>query len=135
MKPTPSLSKAFDIATNEEQQRLISQNRRPAGEAVVLVARRDGDRGHHEHDKGRPTDDEDRPHCSYCHKCSHLCQSCWALIGYPPQNRNDSRDRGDVRGDGDVGLRFRVMDPRVIVLPRQPKYIMIRQESGCRLHC
>ncbi|CAL1383552.1 unnamed protein product [Linum trigynum] len=45
MRQTINLVEVFNIAINEEQQRLITQSRKPTSEVDVFAARDDGDRG------------------------------------------------------------------------------------------
>ncbi|CAL1356676.1 unnamed protein product [Linum trigynum] len=87
MRPIPSLSKVFNIALNEEQQKAITQNRRPSPEAAAFNTRGETDRS------ARSAGERERVRCTHCQKTGHLRENCYELVGYPPRDREKDRDR------------------------------------------
>lgn len=90
MKTTPALGEAYRLASEEEQQKLITLNKRAAVEPAAFKTQgyREGSFDHGRGYKGGSKDfkrnNEDKvDHCSKCRKDGHKRESCFEIIGYP----------------------------------------------------
>ncbi|CAL1405319.1 unnamed protein product [Linum trigynum] len=95
MRPTPTLGEAFQMVSNDEQQRLITSNRRPQVEAAALQTQRDPaptDKG-----ESHPCTPEGRPFCTHCQKAGHFKDRCYEIIGWPSETTS-TRDQASGRG-------------------------------------
>nr|XP_043620345.1 uncharacterized protein LOC122592214 [Erigeron canadensis] len=90
MKTTPTLGEAYRLASEEEQQKLITLNKRAAVEPAAFKAQgyREGSYGFGRGYKGGSKDfkrnnGDKVDHCNECGKDGHKRESCFEIIGYP----------------------------------------------------
>ncbi|CAL1388587.1 unnamed protein product [Linum trigynum] len=106
MRPTPTLAEAYQLVSHDEQQRMISSNRRPRPEATVFQAHGEKklDRPSllAESDRDKDRDADGKPKCTHCKRTCHFWETCYRLIGFPPKNS----DKGEsTRRRADRGAR------------------------------
>ncbi|CAL1377567.1 unnamed protein product [Linum trigynum] len=87
MKPTPKLAEAFNLVLNDEQQRLLTQKRRPNSEAAAFASQSEGT------DRGGPRNSEGKPICTHCGKIGHFRATCYDLVGWPNRGESNSGDK------------------------------------------
>ncbi|CAL1352967.1 unnamed protein product [Linum trigynum] len=128
----PSLPEAFRIVYNDEQQRLLTQTRKPLPEAAAFVTHGEADRGasgaRNSRERSSADKEKDTRICTHCLKPGHLRETCYQLIGYPScdkhgdgQNRRKSRDSGrDASCDGGAARGQ----------GREPRASQVEQESS-----
>ncbi|KAM0058457.1 putative retrotransposon Copia-like protein [Helianthus debilis subsp. tardiflorus] len=88
-KPTPGLGTAYHLVAEDERQKLISEDKRPAIEAaafkVFVPQKRDGQGPINQKGKGysKQGKQEEVPHCTHCDRDGHTREGCFKRIGYP----------------------------------------------------
>lgn len=108
-KPTPTIGTAYHLISEDERHRQISTvQRTPVETAAFQAQQKQVDTGnrsimfqkhHSERDGGdRREGRRERPHCAHCQKPGHLIDTCYELIGYPPDWRKGSRDNNKRNG-------------------------------------
>lgn len=73
MKPLPSVSTAYSILIQEEQQRGISSSSPLINDAIAM------------HASSTSTSSKNNLTCSHCKKKGHAKSNCYRLIGFPPR--------------------------------------------------
>ncbi|GMJ03310.1 hypothetical protein HRI_004000200 [Hibiscus trionum] len=94
MEPTPSLSKIFSLALQEEQS--LQKNEPPliSFEGAVLVAKADHKQIENDRTSHNQRSYRNNKRCQHCDKSGHLKEECFELIRYPVNWRNNQQNRG-----------------------------------------
>ncbi|KAJ0809569.1 putative RNA-directed DNA polymerase [Helianthus annuus] len=98
-KPTPGLGTAYHLVAEDERQKHITEDKRPAVEAAAFKAfvsqNRDSPNSSHQKAKGysKPTKQEEVQHCTHCDRDSHSREGYFKHIGYP--DRWPGKAKGD----------------------------------------
>ncbi|KAM0042872.1 hypothetical protein Hdeb2414_s0010g00334841 [Helianthus debilis subsp. tardiflorus] len=88
-KPTPGLGTAYHLVAEDERQKHITEDKRPAVEAATFKAfvsqNQDSPNSSHQKSKGcsKPTKQEEVQHCTHCDRDGHSREGCFKRIGYP----------------------------------------------------
>ncbi|KAI3754367.1 hypothetical protein L1987_54149 [Smallanthus sonchifolius] len=85
MKPTPSLSNAYHMVAEDEQQRTIATGKKTIPEAAAFQAnRKETSSSKKPWQKGDKTSTANKvEHCTFCGKDGHNKEGCFKRIGYP----------------------------------------------------
>ncbi|KAL7612214.1 hypothetical protein Lser_V15G08495 [Lactuca serriola] len=82
LKPTPSLGFAYHHVVEDEQQRSITNTKRPTVEAIAFQAYTKTNTNQHGN-KAVEKITKQGEHYSFCDKDGHTCDGCFKRIGYP----------------------------------------------------
>ncbi|KAM0005509.1 putative retrotransposon gag domain-containing protein [Helianthus debilis subsp. tardiflorus] len=93
MKPSPTLREAYRLASEDEQQRSITESRErniePAAFQTHSQGKRDNfnKRGNYKEGSGQKdhkrAGDTKQDHCTFCGRDGHKREGCFKVIGYP----------------------------------------------------
>ncbi|KAM0044971.1 putative RNA-directed DNA polymerase [Helianthus debilis subsp. tardiflorus] len=85
MKPTPSLSNAYHMVAEDEQQRNVATGKKIATESVAFQASQTGRKDSQPQKKPWQKNEKDNKaeHCTFCGRDGHNREGCFKRVGYP----------------------------------------------------
>ena len=99
MEPTPSLSKLFSLALQEEQSFVrVNEQTSHSLEGAAFAAKTD--RRGNENTRSQAPRSRSSKRCEHCKKMGHLKEECFEIIGYPANWKNNQQSRGGNHGGG-----------------------------------